>query len=208
MTRQLSIISFIFCLFWANNSFAKNDATTRNLITFETLPLEKKLKEKVFNGTHIVKSEVETSKDGLTQTFDFSISGRHKRSCRFAIRKLKQYEKFKDYIGIVKKSDYDEKTKELYILMDPPILSGDLILNFKIERIKKSGVFPFKFEKGFLTGLTGEIHVSEHRRKCLFHIESRWKGNKTKYHDRIISTFALVASKLAMDRLFKVSSTY
>lgn len=155
----------------------------------------------------VTQSNVSTVEKETKQTFNFFIVGKHRRSCRFAIKKLKRYEQFEDFIGIVKKSSYDGKTKVLDILMEPPVIPGNLRLNFKIDRISGTGVYPFTFDKGFLKGLRGELHISQHQHRCLFYIWSKWKGKKTRYSDNIIELFTTTAGRLAMEKLFRISTT-
>ncbi len=205
--RQHLIISNIFCLLITLFPALGYGANKSPLIHFGELPLNSGQKKRVLDQKIVVHSQVNTLENEKKQSFDFFIVGKHKRSCRFAIKKLKRYEHFKDFIEIVKTSDYDNKSNNLDILLEPPILPGKLRLNFKIDRINGPGVYPFAFEKGFLKGLQGEMHISEYKHRCLFYIWSKWKGKKTKYSDKVMELFAATVSRMAMKKLFRISTT-
>lgn len=177
-----------------------------SLVEFDQLPLNKTQKNRVLAKKVVINSEVETVENGKKQSLSFYIVGKHKRSCRFALKKLKRFELYKDFIGIIKSSTYNQSTRDLSITMIPPIIPGKLSLNFKIDRITGKGVYPFTFEKGFLRGLKGEVHVSEHKHRCLFYIRSKWKGTKTRFPDRIIELLSTTVGQLAMEKLFRISS--
>lgn len=177
------------------------------LIDFDSLPLNKEetallSKQKILSVAHVT-----TDQKNETQSFTFYLAGIHKRSCRFAMKKLRRYESLKDYIDIIDESKYNNETKELFVVVNPPIIPKKFILDFKIDRIEKIGVYPFIFEKGFLKGLVGEIHASEYKRKCLFYISANWKGKKTSFSNGILELFATTIGELAMKKLFRVSST-
>lgn len=203
--RHFFNFSTVFCLLLLVFS---SRCLAQGAIEFDGLPLKSSLKQRVLDGDYIISSEVETNKAGTKQKFDFQTTGLHPKSCRFALRKLKLYENYHQYIEMVQESRYDEKTKDLSILLAPPIISMRLIVNFKLDRIESPGIYHYSFTQGFLNGLKGEIHVSEHKKRCLFYIWAKWEGKKTRFPDQILELFTTAISRLSMSKLFKISSTY
>ncbi|MCK5074350.1 MAG: hypothetical protein KAQ98_13050 [Bacteriovoracaceae bacterium] len=141
------------------------------------------------------------------QILDLSIAGLHKRTCNHAIPKLFHYEDYKNQIGIVKMSSYNDKTGKIYILLEAPILKTHFVMSFKIPRIKKTGLYHFTFDRGFLKGLVGEIHVSSTGNKCLIFTKAHWKGKKSAFPNLIFELFVKTASKMAMTKLFRISGS-
>ena len=86
-------------------------------ITWDTLPLTPKIKESLKAEVY-AKSEVKTFKNNSLQSLDMWVVGLHKSSCSRALVKISQYEKYKDFIGFIKSSHYDNKTKEIKLGMD------------------------------------------------------------------------------------------
>lgn len=205
--RQQLFFSTIICLPLMLYSVLGYGANKSSLVSFDRLPLNQTQKSRVLAQKIVINSEVETVKNGQKQVFDFYIAGKHKRSCRFAVKKLKRYEQFHQFIEIVKSSKYDYRSKDLNLLIEPPVIPGKLRLNFKIERINGVGVYPFTFDKGFLNGLRGEIHISEHKHRCLFYIWSKWNGPKTQYSDRVLELFSSTVGRMVMEKLFRISTT-
>lgn len=182
--------------------------------TIEELPITENIKNKIKNGEVYVHSKVKNfdRKVGKEtkefQSLDFAIAGLHTRDCRFALRKLSRYESFSKFLGVIKKSDYDEKKEEIYLLISSPILPKDMVMQFKIPRIKKPGIYTFMFDRGFLKGLTGTIHVSEYKKRCHFYTKADWEGPDTKFPNMVFELFTRTLGQISMERLFKISSTY
>jgi hypothetical protein len=182
----------------------------------KNIPLKSDIKDHILKGKIYANSEVETvvlakSKTGKTlkrQSLNFKTSGLHKKGCRFALKKLSKYENFKNYLDFVSESHYDDKRKRVFFKLSSVILPFDMNLDFILPRITKKGVYPFSFDKGFLFGLKGVIHVSEHKKRCLFYTEAKWEGPKTRIPDLVFEFFSTTISKIAMKRLFRMSSTY
>jgi hypothetical protein len=162
--------------------------------------------EKVKKGKVIGLSEVYTLKDKQNQVLKFSISGMHPKSCRFALRKLRHYEKFHKYISIVKKSRYDEKKQSVYFLLDSSLLPFRMSLNFKIPRIKREGTYFFTFKKGMLKGLKGTIFVNQYKDRCIFNTRAYWRGKKV-FSDMVFEFFSQAISVHTMKRLFRISAS-
>jgi hypothetical protein len=187
-------------------SFAENP------IKFQDIPFKESAKKAALNGSVLVVSNVEDQKlaNRATQSLDFKILGVHTKSCKFALRKLSQYENFSKYVGIIDKSHYSDKKKLVSFYLSSPILPIDMWLRFKIPRIKKIGVYPFKFEQGFLKGLVGKIHVSQRHKskKCYFYSEAHWKGPDTGFASFLMEFFSTTLSRMAMSTLIRISKVY
>ena len=191
----ISIISIGNCL-----------ASQQVLIDWAQLPLDESTKTKLKNDDVIYcKSEVETVEK--TQSLDYFIAGLHKKNCRIALSKLSQYERFSEFLDFVEKSSYNDSEERITLRLEHMLMPFDMILDFNIPRIKKPGIYPFKFQRGFLKGLTGEISVSQHSNRCLFATKARWKGPKTRIPDRVFGFFSQALGKNAMETLFRISLT-
>ncbi|MFT6070548.1 MAG: hypothetical protein ACJAT2_002681 [Bacteriovoracaceae bacterium] len=139
------------------------------------------------------------------QSLDFKLAGVHKRSCRYALKKVSLYENYKDYMGFIKNSTYNEKTSRIYLKISHTILPIDMVLNFIIPRIKKPGAYPFVFDKGFLKDLKGEIHVSPLGKECFFYVLANWEGPDTGFSNSLFEFFSKGIAVLAIENLFRVS---
>lgn len=162
---------------------------------------------KIIKNKKIYRKAIVETKDNI-QSLDYKIYGIHPSSCKESLKKLSRYEKFHEYLDIVKLSGYDDKKELIYLYLDSPIMPFPMVLNFKIERITKPGVYQFSFDKGFLKGLLGHIHVRELDQGCLFFATSTWSGPYTKIPDTIFEIFSETIGELAMENLFRVSKTY
>lgn len=184
------------------------------LITFETIPYKTHsphLVDQLKMGRMIAHSEVQTQKiDTSTnnQSLDFDIAGLHPKSCAFALRKLSLYETFKDHVGFISHSQYNDQTKEVFFAISSVLLPFDMTLQFKIDRMTKPGLYSFTFDKGFLKGLQGHIHVSEYSNKCFFYSTAQWMGEETRIPNSVFEFFSKTLSLMMMEKLFKISSTF
>lgn len=185
---------------------AKVVSDSSDLITWRTLPYNDATKEKLTSGGFFVESKVTNPAQKL-QELHFQIAGLHPKSCRFALRKLSQYERFSDELDFVKKSSYDDKSERIRLLLSSSLLPYNMILHFKIPRIKKPGLYPFEFDDGFLLGLQGKIHVSEHQKRCLFHGTANWKGPDSGINSLVFEFFSSTLGRLAIENLFRFSKT-
>ena len=186
--------------------------------TFDASPLNKKQRSAVLSGEVIANSDVESFKGKILhkkpkrrieeiemQKFKFFISGLHPRTCRFALRKLALYENYKQYLGFVENSSYENKAERVYFRISHSILPIDMVLFFILPRIKKPGVYPFMFDAGFLKDLEGEIHVSEYKNKCYFYATADWDGPNTGFSDTLFEFFSKGMGIMAMENLFRIS---
>lgn len=163
------------------------------------------IKEILVDKKRIYRKAIVKTKDNK-QSLDYKIYGIHPNKCRTALRKLSRYEKFNEYIDLVKLSGYSEKKKQIYLYLDHTLMPFPMSLTFNIPRIKKPGVYPFTFDKGFLKGLKGEIHVRQlSDNRCLFFSKSYWKGPKSSIPDTLFEMFSETLGELAMEKLFRVS---
>ncbi len=180
------------------------------LINLRALPYSLKLIDKISKGSIISMSYVKTLKEKKEkkQELKFSVTGLHKKSCRFALRKLAQYEIYKNHIGFIKESRYLERRGRVDFLLSSLLLPFDMRLNFKIPRIKTPGSYPFLFDQGFLKNLKGLIQVADSKNQCLFHTTASWIGPHSGINDTIFAFFSKALSELAMKNLFRMSKTF
>lgn len=178
---------------------------SKETFNWQSLPLKKRVRESLWNEPFI-KSNVTTPKE-KTQKLEFISAGLHKKSCSYALITLSRYETFSRHIDFITKSSYDESNKRISLSLSHTLMPFDMGLNFKIERIKGPGLYPFQFDRGFLRGLKGEIHVSEHRGRCLFYATAHWQGPDSGINDSVFSFFSQVLGRLAFERLFRISET-
>jgi hypothetical protein len=105
-------------------------------------------------------------------------------------------------------SEYNDQKKQIELLLDHALLPFPMGLKFIIPRIKKPGRYPFKFERGFLKGLTGFIWVENKKGRCLFAAQSTWRGPHTKIPNLVFDLFSTTLARAAMVKLFRISSMY
>lgn len=185
---------------------AKVVSDSESHVTWRTLPYNDATKEKLESGGFFVESKVTNPAEKVQELY-FQIAGLHPKDCRFALRKLSQYERFKDELDFVKKSSYDDKEGRIRLLLSSSILPYNMILHFKIPRIKEAGLYQFQFDDGFLLGLKGQIHVSEHKKRCLFYGTANWKGPDTGINSLVFEFFSSTLGRLAIENLFRFSKT-
>ncbi len=181
-------------------------ASQQSVLDWDHLPLDQGTKEKLKTSDAIYcKSHVETKEK--SQSLEYFIVGLHKKNCRVALSKLSQYERFEEFLDFVEKSKYNEEQKRITLYLGHILMPFDMILDFQIPRITQPGSYPFRFDKGFLKNLTGEISISQHNDRCLFATQARWKGPKTRIPDRVFGFFSQALGKNAMETLFRISLT-
>lgn len=167
--------------------------------------IEPDIKEILVDKKRIYRKAVIETKENK-QSLDYKIYGIHPNKCSIALKKLSRYEKFHEYIDIVKLSGYSETKKQIYLYLDHTLMPFPMSLSFIIPRITKPGIYPFTFDKGFLKGLRGEINVRQlSDGRCLFFSTSFWQGNKTSIPDTLFEMFSETLGELAMQKLFRVS---
>jgi hypothetical protein len=177
------------------------------------LPYKKNLKEKILEGEIFSESKVKSLKSQTAdsnaeiQDLAFTIAGLHPKSCEFALKKLSLYENYSLFLDFVKKSQYDVSKEEINFLLSHTFLPYDMQLIFKLPRITKEGVYPFRFDHGILKNLKGEITVKKIKQKCLFFTKADWQGPHTGFPNFVFEFFSQALSKLSMERLFRLSQT-
>lgn len=178
------------------------NAQSKDTINYDNLPYSVKVKNKIVNENRIfVISKVESF--DKKQSLNFEITGLHPKSCSWALVKLSQYEQYSNFLDFVKSSEF--KDNRINFLLDSSIMPYPMRLNFVLPRITEPGVYPFKFDKGFLKGLFGKIHVSNHENRCLFHSTAVWVGPETKIPDKIFELFSHTLARISMETLFRIS---
>jgi len=176
-----------------------------SLLTMKNLPLSQNIKRSLSKS--IYSEGVVVTKDLKYQSLKLKVAGLHPKACWVALSKISQYEHYKNYSGIITRSNYNDKTSMIDLDMDHLLMPFPMTLNFKIKRIEDPGNYPFTFKNGILKGLRGEIRVAEHKKQCLFYVKANWTGPKTKIPDKIFSFFTTVLGEKFMERLFQVSRT-
>ncbi len=179
----------------------------KEIVTLESFHYSSDLLKKMKNGTIITETSIRDLEKEKFQSLDFSISGLHPKKCNYALKKLSQYERFDKFLTFVSRSDYSEKTQRISLHLESLLLPFNMLLDFKIERITKEGVYFFTFDRGFLKNLQGEIHISSFDSRCFFFSKAYWKGPDTSIPAPIFEFFTNALSKLAMENLFRISST-
>ena len=203
--------TLIVCAIPASSRVTEQISEAPQLITFKKLAFKDSHKKHLLNDRVLAFSDMQniqlsSGKDG--QKWDFRIAGLHPKKCRFALRKLSQYERYKDFLGLVKESKYKEKGHHLSMLLDAKLMPFPMRLSFQLPRIKSPGVYTFGFDRGFLKGLKGEIHVSKHKNRCLFYTTSYWQGAKTSIPNAVFEFFSKTLGKMSMEKLFQISKSY
>lgn len=189
----------------------------RPYYTMDSSPLTKKQKKFILGGEVYSKSNAESFtrkilhknppriEEADMQRFYFFIAGLHKKSCRIALKKLKYYENYKQYLGFVKSSSYTQENSRVHLRLSHSILPIDMILYFILPRISKPGVYPFEFDVGFLKGLKGQIHVSNYKKRCFFYTTAHWEGPHTGFSDILFEFFSKSLGTMALENLFRIS---
>ena len=152
----------------------------------------------------IASSRIQTI--GGQQSLSYYAAGLHPRSCTKALRKMSQYESYKDFISFITHSRYDKRAQKIFLRFDHALLPFPLTLYFAIPRITRPGIYPFYFDKGMLTGLRGKIQVSPHGERCLMEVTSNWRGKSTGINDLVFEIFSVTLGKLGIKKVFRVSS--
>ncbi len=162
--------------------------------------------KRVEKGELISSSEVNFNNKENIQSLSVYGLGLHKRTCRNAMRKISVYENFPNYLSIINQSTYDEKGKVINFKISPPILSNDIDVHIKIDRIKDKGSYPFQFVSGFFKELKGNIELTEFNNRCLFHVNASWSGPYSDIPSPILKIFLEAIVKMGLENLFRISS--
>lgn len=153
--QQILKIKTIFCLFlqlsltltlcYSQRTMASQVAKN-SPITWDKLDLSDRIKEKLKNDNDVFcESEVESFDDDKKQSLQFFIAGLHPKSCRVALTKLSQYERFSEFLDFVERSQYNEEKKRIRLNMGHTLMPFNMILDFSIPRITGNWPIPFSF---------------------------------------------------------------
>ncbi|MBT3584999.1 MAG: hypothetical protein HN509_08835 [Halobacteriovoraceae bacterium] len=176
-------------------------------LPMEKLKFTKTIKKIIKKGQVYAESKVTTPKPGR-QKLAFRMAGLHPKSCRFAWRKLALYENYSEYLGFVQQSSYQDG--RVNFLLVSSILPIKMRLAFKLPRIKGVGLYNFSFDRGFLKGLLGEIHITQANKgaQCFFYLRADWLGADSGHSNILFEFFSEALAKLGMENLFRISKTY
>ena len=167
--------------------------------------LKKNIQQYVLSNNPYVRSIVKSNKN--IQHFDYLVIGLHQSSCEEAMKTIGNYESYQRHLDFIKSSTY--KNERINLRLSSIFMPFDMTLNFKIPRIRSSGVYPFSFDNGFLFGLEGKITVRQFKRhkkfKCLIGLEGSWSGKKTKIPDTIFEIFTKTIGQIGVSKLFRIS---
>ena len=195
--------SFIFFCYLAL-IFPRLGVAIPPIISPQQLPYPPQIIARIVQGQIYVSSQVQSWEQ--KQTMTFSIAGKHSRTCQFALRKLSRYQDYSQFLDVVQASSYNEQNQEAFFALSSHLLPFNMSLTFKIAPMKAPGVYPFKFEKGFLSGLVGNIHVIASENHCYFYAMADWLGPSSGISDQILAFFTKALGQLVMENLFRISA--
>tara|TARA_B100000674_G_scaffold322181_1_gene268549 strand:- start:488 stop:1093 length:606 start_codon:yes stop_codon:yes gene_type:complete len=194
---------FICLLLFVSLKAIGAQAQTKELDSFfkDKWKLTKSAKQDLVEGE--VLSDVNVNSDKKQQSFDLQAAGWHNRKCAPVLRKLSMLEKYKDWMGFVKSSTYNEKARLFTLTADHALLPNPMIIHIIMDRPTKQGIYPFFFPTGMFTGLKGHFTITEKNDRCLIYANSSWKGKKTRYPDTVIEIFAETLSRKGAEILIR-----
>jgi hypothetical protein len=174
----------------------------------ERISGNKRILKRVKNGEVISVAKVSDKKNKKIEIQTLAVygAGYHSKSCQFALRKLSLYENYKDYIGIIKKSTYNDDNQRIKLLLESNLLPFSMRMNFKIARIKTVGRYPFTFDNGFLKELKGDIHVYQKDKRCLLLITANYEGPSTTINNTVLEFFSKAVIELSLRNLIRIST--
>jgi hypothetical protein len=195
--KKCSILFFIFLPLFSHSKTDLSQVFTPNQL--KTLEKGKIISQ--FN----VKSYNHKKKE---QSLSFYLGGLHKKKCLYAMRKLSLYSQYSKLTDFIKESSYNNANNLLILKIDHTILPNKIFFQLTIPIFKDEGEVPVYIKKGFLKGLKGIIALRNIKKRCLFYIKVHWKGPKTVYPDFILEMMTSTLTRFAMERLFRLSTTY
>jgi len=183
------IAIFLIC----SNVYAKQDILKSYLKS--NWDINKTQKIYLEKGEILVESDVTTT--AKIQHFKFRAYALSNKTCRKALRKLSMLENFKNLIGFITRSTYQEESKLFTLRADHALLPSAMLINIIVDRPTKTGKYQFTFPTGMFTGLKGYFEITSVNKKCLFYAKSAWSGKKSKHPDFLIELFSEGLSKIA-----------
>ena len=190
MLLKITLLTLLF-IFWD----AKADMVL-------PLPYSDSVKQKIVEGSIFSESKVEDIRP-KKQQMSFSIAGLHRRSCQMILPRLSQYEGYVGKISFIEKSRY--RRGRVHFLLSAPILPFKIVLDFRLPRINKVGVYSFYFDHGFLKGLVGNIKIDSIKERCLLYIAANWQGKHSGIHSSLLEFFSQALAQKAMESLFRIT---
>lgn len=148
-------------------------------------------------------SKMDRAKKLKRQSFNLKALALHTKNCTKALRKLSMLEEYKNWIGFIKRSDYNEINKLFTLSADHPLLPYPMRIHIIVNRPTKEGLYNFTFPTGLFRGLKGFFEIKEFNNKCLFYASSNWEGRKTKLPDFVIELFSETLSKIGGELLMR-----
>lgn len=207
---KIFLISLIYSLTFHPPLASAQDLKSQGWKTLKRVSGSDSILKRVAKGDVISVAKVESKKEKGQDYQELSVygAGLHPKNCTFALRKLSLYENYSEYVGVISKSSYDDRTERVTFHIESSLLPFNMIMDFKIPRIKKPGVYPFTFDKGFVKGLRGHINVHQDKNKCLLMVRASFYGPDTGINDTILEFFTQALVKLALNNLIRISKTY
>lgn len=190
-----SVFTSLFC----TNIYAKKIS----LNEFLTPRWELSRSQRESLEAHEIFADAIVSSNKNKQTFKMKAMALHKMSCSKVLRKLPMFEEYKNWIGFIKSSTYNEKANLFTLRADHLLLPFPMIVHIVVERPKKEGIYKFLFPTGMFTGLSGEFEIKEINKKCILFAHGYWSGIKTSIPDFIIEVFSETLTKIAGEILMR-----
>jgi hypothetical protein len=161
-------------------------------------------KNAIERGDIIVEAEVDDHKSGREQSFKLRGMALHKRGCRKPINILSQYEMYDEWVDFIHSSTYDKKHRLWTIRANHTLLPYPMLVHIIIDRVDKPGVYDFMFPTGIFTGLKGKATIKQVKGRCLYYVESNWRGKHTKIPNFVIDIFAETLSRIGGSKLLRM----
>ena len=203
-SRYPVIIIPFFLIIFIFNKYSAALSSSSVVKDAKKLNISENALQAILNNEIYRDADINTTKKGI-QDFKFNIMGLHPNKCKRSIKYLGKYEQYQKYFDVIKKSTYNKKKQEILFRIESALLPTSIIVNFKLQRIKKPGIYDFYFNKGFLKGLTGKIIIKEYKKKCLIQSISKWNGKKTFLSDYLFEVFIETIGEHSMKKLFRLS---
>lgn len=172
-------------------------------------PTDRDFLKNLEKNDYLSRAQLNSTKSNSSKTKTLELflqaAGLHKNSCSEVLPILNRYENYEKYLSFIKKSEYDDKNKSLYFLIDSSLWPNQLILTFKLERINKIGYYDFVFpEMGLFPGLKGKIQAQLINNRCLIYLTANWKGKDIGVPNWVIGVFLETLCKVGLEKLFNL----
>ena len=173
--------------------------------------IKKGILEKMLANEPFTDSDVDSFEKNKVEFQSLKLRGAafHNKSCKSVFSILGKYENYKNMISFIRESYYNEKNQRVFFLLSHFLLPFDMVMDFKIPRIKKEGNYTFVFDQGFLKNLIGEILVSEIKKdkfQCYVSVDINWSGPDSPFPDFIFQYFSKVLLGKSIKKLWEKSN--